>query len=280
MKKAFSLFLSIVLCIFVSSCTNSKVFEELDALVTVEGYMEISIDEKNWKQTLDKEDFDLYLVKKYPVFDLIPVTTETGKPPFYIVDQEKKEIVETSYIEIPLYFRSSTLNQVIWKSATLSSLPISWMSDVDFQSSASQVEMDDEMFASLVNSIRLSIEDVNQEGSMIVYERESGYHHNHVISEGGNLSSDGQGMDGYLSYYYAKHHELLFGADNVLLPGSLTDIKESKNIQVLSLIKVGQFYEGHMIIRIWVEQWDPDFYPVILEGDFAMQLTFLGKKSD
>jgi hypothetical protein len=280
MKKAFLLFFSILCGIIISACSTPTVFRELDALVIVEGYIEISLDQKEWKQAIKEEDFDALLAKNYPSFELIPITTETGKPPFYSVDNEKKEEIDSGYIEIPIYFKSATLDQVIWKSATISSLPIAWKSYVDFVSAASQVDKDEDIYASLVNAIRISIEDANHEESIVVYERAAGYHHNHVIGEGGDLSLDGQGIDGYLSYHYAKYQQLLFGAENVVLPNSLSEIKETQQIVVLNMIQSGNLYQGEMVIRIWVEQWDPDCYPIVLSSDFSMQLTFKGKKSD
>jgi hypothetical protein len=263
--------------VILSACTKQTLFEKLDALVSVEGYIEISLDQNEWKQVLKDEDFDAYLAEIYPSFEFIPVTSETGKPPFYTISDTSKEEVDFGYLEIPLYFRSTTLTEVIWKSATISSLPIAWKSDVDFVSAASHVEIDEEIYASLVNAMRISIEDVENDGHIVVYERASGYHHNHVLGNGEDLFGIDIDVQGYLSYHFAKYQRYPFGVENIIVPGTITDVVESKNIHVLELIDEGMMSEGMVIIRIWIEAWDLDCYPVILTSDFSLQLTFIGK---
>ncbi|MDX9691744.1 MAG: hypothetical protein RBT45_04750 [Acholeplasmataceae bacterium] len=277
MKKLVSLFFIIMCGVILSACSKQTLFETLDALVSVEGYIEMSLDQNEWKQVLNDEDFDAYLAKIYPSFEFIPVTTETGKPPFYTISDTAKEEIDFGYLEIPLYFRSTTLTEVIWKSATISSLPISWKSDVDFVSAASNVEKDEEIFASLVNAMRISIEDVENDGHIVVYERAPGYHHNHVLGNGDDLFGMDLDAQGYLSYHYAKYQRYPFGVENIIVPETITAVVESKNICVLNLSGEGMMMEGMVVIRIWIEAWDPDCYPVVLKSDFSLQLSFIGK---
>jgi hypothetical protein len=280
MKKIFVIFLVCVIAIGLLACNSEPVFKHVDASIAMDGAIEMSIDEKNWKQALSSRDFNLYLSNQYPSFIFQPVTTETGTPPFYSVFNDRKEETMTGYLEIPIYLRSLTLDTLVWKSASLSSPPIPWIADYDFTSAASLVETGEETYATLANAIRISIQSDQVEDQIIVYERPKNYNHNNVLGSGGDLSGDGFGTSGYLSYHHAKENSLLFGSDQVIVPDTVTEVRESFDIRIATLEEDGDFYTGKIILRIWIERWDPDSYPAITEQTFSFTFVFLGKKSD
>ena len=277
----------IVLCLFVlgtivlSSCQSSDEFPYLDAQVTIEGNVFMSLDQKQWKTTLTSQDFNTLLTNKYSTFEFFPVTTETGRLPFYEITETEALIAHLGFYEIPIYFRSENLNYIQWKSVALSSLPITWNPSVDFRSGASQIEAGDEIQASIVNAIRVSISGtIGGDVHSVVYERPQGYHHNHVLGSGGDLSADGVGVPGFLSYYFAHHQQLLFGAENVSCAPTITQVRESAQIMITELEHKDDQYEGHIVLRIWIERWDPDSYPVVYDGKFSLSMVFMGKRID
>lgn len=277
MKKVCFYFLVITLLPFVSACKTNVPFSQLDAVITLEGPIEISIDQKNWGTVLKDSDFDQYLANAYPSFEFIPITTPSGKNPFYIVTEEGIEETDLGYLEIPIFIRSEEPVIIQWKSASLSSVPMSWISDRDFQSGASEVSIGEETYSTISNAIRISITgSINEEEQTITYERPKGYHHNNVLGNGGNYSQEEKGASGFLSYYYALNQKELYGASQVVVAPSITDVRESHNI-ILSTIEHSNEMMTELTIRIWVERWDPDSYPVILNQNFSLSFLFIGK---
>jgi len=266
--------------LFLISCQTQKPFTHLDAQITVEGPIEISLDLKNWKKVINDSDFDQYLAKAYPSFEFVPVTTPTGIPPFYVVSEDSIEETTRGYLEIPIYIRSDDVAIIQWRSASLSSVPVLWTSDCDFRSAASDVLTGSEIYSTISNAIRISLTgNVLGETQIVVYERSQGYHHNNVLGSGGNLSEGSQGLSGFLSYYYSTHQSMLFGADNVSVAPAITDIREQNNIYLSTLSQGSKGPQTTIKLRIWVERWDPDSYPAILDQDFSLSLVFIGKRS-
>jgi len=280
MRKIWLVICLIAQTIFLLACQRIMPFTQLDSSITVEGPIEISIDGKDFVKTLTDSHFDQYLSRKYPSFEFIPVTTQTGTSPFYLVDEDKIEVTNKGYLEIPIYIRSTDMATVQWKSASLNSLPIPWISECDFISGVNEVLTGEELKSTVSNAIRISIEgEIDEEESIVVYERPSGYHHNNVLNNGGNLSNNGDGNPGYLSYHKSLYGSLLFGSDEVVVPATVTEIRESNNIMLTDLKPVNEYYMSVITIRIWVERWDPDSYPAILNQDFSLSFVFVGKRS-
>ena len=281
MKRVLLIWIFLIGTAMFVSCESPASFPYLDAQITVEGNVFLSFDQTNWKTSLSTQDFNVYLSEKYQSFQFAPVTTETGRPPFYEVTDIDKRETNTGYYEIPLYFKSENLNRIKWKSAALSSLPVTWSPSVDFRSGASNVNANDEIQASLVNAIRVSITGlIENENQTIVYERPQGYHHNHVLGVGGDLSGDGIGVPGFLSYYYENYQKLLYGASHVICPPTVTQVRESSELYVTDLNYDNDAYFGWIVLRIWIERWDADSYPVLYDKNFSLSLVFVGVKSD
>lgn len=280
MKKSCLYLLCMVILPFFLACTNDMPFTRLDAVISVEGPIEISIDKKNWGTMLKDSDFDQYLVNKYKNFEFIPITTPTGTAPFYIVNEDGIDLTDEGYLEIPVFIRSDEPVIIYWKSASLSSVPVSWISDCDFRSGVSEVSSGDELFSTISNAIRISITGpIDQQDQIIVYERPKGYHHNSVLDGGGNFSIEEKGQSGFLSYYYGLNQKQLYGADDVIVPSTITDVRESQNI-VIATINQSNDMIAELTIKIWVERWDPDSYPAILNQSFSLSFLFLGKRID
>lgn len=282
MKKTFLILTVFYSILFLISCQTDQPFEHLDAQISVEGPIEISIDKKNWKKVLNDSDFDQYLSKAYPSFEFIPVTTPTGVPPFYSVTENSIEETTVGYLEIPIYIRSDDVAVVQWKSASLSSVPILWTSDADFRSAASEVLTGSEIYSTISNAIRVSLSGkIYDDSHIVVYERSQGYHHNHMLGNGGNLLDDDHGLSGFLSYYNSRNQSMLYGANDVTVAPSITDIREQNNIYLSTLNEMSHQnkIQTTITLRIWVERWDPDSYPAILNQDFSLSLVFIGKRS-
>jgi hypothetical protein len=282
MNRFVFLCLVILGIVFIASCGSPAEFAHLDAQVTVEGNVFLSFDQKKWQSSLNTQDFNVFLSNKYQSFEFRPVTTETGRPPFYEITETEKVERYTGYYEIPIYFKSESLNVIKWKSAALSSLPVAWSPSVDFRLGASDVKTGDEIQASLVNAVRVSVTgQIEDEEHTIVYERPEAYHHNRVLGTGGDLSGDdGAGAPGFLSYYYAQHQSLLFGADYVVCAPTVTQVRESSQLFLTELIQTDDAYFGSIILRVWIERWDPDSYSVVYDTNFSLSLVFVGAMID
>lgn len=277
--------------------TSTVQVNQIDLTTSVGYGIEISADNQNYKTFINVEEImhqlDLYesdgeniTYTSFPQLD--PVTTADGKN---FVDKDL--VTKTSgFIKFKLYFRSATPSLPVYfaSDTSISSTAESWKPDVDFtyrkaeQSSATNISV----YAA--DAVRFSLEEYTSPSFTTPVVRDS---KNAItiweLDPTGRATTEGNELnqrldqtykteDGLFAYWDAKG--LVLAApdeEDFKLPGVLKNSNlgvNGQSVLTLSDTAVSNYYYGYLMVRIWIEGWDPDSFDAIFNSPFSVNLKF------
>lgn len=242
-------------------------------------------------------------------FEFDAVTTENGHTMRTFdpdnVGQYMSVTRNTTYIEFPLWFRSPTEDATVHllNSTAISSTAKSWAVDTTFNytgyGSSTTVNSGTFLPVYAANALRFSFEEYgtatipttgtdlptsvqqeNRDLATSVYELQpligdtAGNTSNILLGDGSSLTNASPGM---LDYFMKKSGKDLLDtyhgdAENnpLVLP---TPVAKSYEFATLDQASGGYFHKMVMV-RIWIEGWDPDSFDSILGAPLAVELQF------
>ena len=274
MKKSILVILLISLSTTLFSCNQVAEFAALDISISADSGIEISLDDETYLSTLSTQRIAEYLYDHYNVFQFEKVTSIDGNQ-FKTISTQTE--TQTGYIEIPIYFRSNASTSIYWNQVDLSSMLKKFVVDIPFHAHSGIVETGDELIYNAANAYRISIEGtVNDETQIITYEMPNQYNYNTVLGVGGDFTGDGEGFPGMYSYYYQKFQRLMDYSEEIITAPSITQLYQVKITDMQTYTDREQMYYGFVIIRIWIEGYDPDAYDFVVNDTVSIGLTFRG----
>ena len=231
-----------------------------------------------------------------------------------------QQITNKGYIELPIHFRSDTVDKIDLTGLILSPKELySWHPDVAFVSPyGSHTPSSGSISVDATNAMRVSFQSFRViaviEGENTAYE----YSHDNVrvyekptvgnntaLGSGGDLSGvENKGAPGAMNYFYEKNGKLPLGVDAVVVPSTFrttstynmaTNEGDSQVILTLTDLAnlsdgnegtvngtnfAGARYYGKVMIRIYVEGWDPEAYNAILGQRVEISFEFTGSNEE
>lgn len=278
MKKTLIAFL-MGLLLLLSGCSK-KIDTPLQVQLMTEAGIEITIGEsaepKNlkWLTTVTETNFYEFYVKKYKDFAFQQLTSQNGKD-FFTIGFDALAQTSQGYLEIPIHFRSNTTSVIDISNVNIQSTSRTFVSDVEFTNSKGDIVSLGENFEiEISNAIRISFDNGS---SVIAFEKPS-TSTNTVLGLRSNESLSS--LNGVFDYYQKKNNNPFPVIDNVSVIETITN---NSDVQIITLfadtnnISGANFY-GIVIMRIWIEGYDPDAYNHILDDkSLTISARFSGK---
>lgn len=241
-----------------------------------------------WYTVLPESVIEDYIAFSYSQFRLDNVTSPDGEN-FY---DEEGTLVETSnaapFLEFKLYFRSSEAKTIVWNYASLGGTKETWTINVpSFKDS-------DNLTTRLLNSTkqvaawtgaRISV--TGAVGSA-TYQAPVGISDGVYNSNAGVESfaltptptvtpthyTVGSSAYGAGSYGLAAGKETTYG-NGVDLPTIADTSLWTGSNQIVTLTgPTGAYYNGDVMVRIWIEGFDADTYDAIFDTELSVQIGF------
>ncbi|MFU8792880.1 MAG: hypothetical protein ACNA7K_02545 [Acholeplasmataceae bacterium] len=294
--------------------TNTATVQPFEAEVVADTGIEVSLNDAEndniWVTTITTAMIDRYLEVKYPegVF-FNAVTSLTGRN-MYAFGNYIDALLQNSpqFINIGIQFQSNNATEIIWEEATIIQDPAQsndWITDVGFiPTTGVAVAGGDTLNIDASNGMRISADD--GASNIFVYEK-GGVALGTNATPGGNtvlggltnasVTVDAFGVfggntalvNGAISYYYEKTAELPTGANDITVAQTFTDfagaipgdanttVVNQRTILTLTpggVASATATYSGTLVIRIWLEGWDPDTYNALLARTLRATLRF------
>jgi hypothetical protein len=254
--------------------TNEAKISQFNAQITAGEGIEISLDDKTYYTTIPASEIqDKITELKVSLKD---VTSTDGKSFKYF--RAESSIVYNNetikpYIEFDLYVRSPEANaKIALNYYTFSSFDggtsgTTWTADAKFISSFSEEENVIYVNAGEPGTyyahaaLRMSLTPVTggSEGDAQVYQAPEEENVNKVIE----TEPIEQGM---VSYYKAKNGEDSIDISGVEIANALVEPSKNPILQLSTTAQPDGYYYGTVVVRIWIEGWDPDCFNAILNS--------------
>jgi len=267
---------------------NVATISNFNASITAGEGIEMSLDGSTWTTLLTQTDMENHIyMNKYPNFKFSAVTSADGFTSFQKINPVNTAYIGASatsetggagadYLTLKIYFRSVAGTVGInWTGATLTSVSSDWTPDASFtNSTGTAIAPSGDPLAYTPISIngadaaRISIDgdvDVIYEPTPTVTGK---------LGLEGDLST-GEPSNGAVSYFQAKNQTVSpFGATTVTIANALdlSTVQAANSATVLASVDASG--TDFLMIRIWIEGWDPDCFNAILNRQLTIGLVF------
>jgi hypothetical protein len=273
MKKLLILMMFSFFLIFIGACDNSTNSYQVSLEIVADTGIEIALgnlDETpkslSWKVTLTEQDINKFISKNYEQLNLTYITTSDGK-----TFQTNGINEESNYLEIPIHFRSNTVNQIRMNSFSINSKEIDVLSPIAFTNSQNiLINPGQFLKANIADTIRFSIQD----GQNIFAFENKASNTNTVL--GYKFESDMTNSNGAIDYYKKATDTYPQGIESVSVVDTITS---PSNLLILNMInnqveQSGKEHYGYIILRVWLEGWDLEAYNIIMGENFRISINF------
>ena len=287
--------------------------QQFDAEIIADSGIEIAIGNAdpakenfglNWVTTLTTLAIENYIATKHTQgFKFNHVTTADGQIFRNLGIGAQGSTNTTSYLELPIHFKSNSAVAIAWTGVTLTSENFNWSVDQSFNAIghdgtayvANPVTSGDVLTLNAADAFRIAI--IGQVGGatqVVGYENPATTTapYNHVLGTGGtgyegNLFSGTagdadavyEGTFGAHSYFYKDSQTSPFGIEDFTTLVTQTSITNERIVDMVAQGEdplVGSDYYGSVIIRIWLEGWDLNAYNSILSQIITTSFQFTG----
>ncbi|MFP4177888.1 MAG: hypothetical protein ACLFTZ_03905 [Acholeplasmataceae bacterium] len=284
--------------------TNVASVEQFEVDVVADEGIEMRLgnddNEDTWVTVLTTEMIQEYITDVYGTLQLSGVTTDDGIN-FNSLGADELVGTGSGYLEIEIDFRSNSADTISWTDVSLDSDGVPFVPNADFTlTNDEDVSASDTSLGNFkaANATRIAIEE--QSGTdldPVIYELSgetigtpvSGRTNNTYVGEqaGVDFTDDTTNedfMNGAISYYEAITNDVPFGSDEVSLPDTTDDIAGSpQNVLEMDEDHLGlttHTYTGGIVIRVWLEGYDPDMYNAILDDTIQIDFEFEGTDAE
>ena len=292
--------------------TNVASVENFSAQIVSDTGIEVSLDGINWYNSLNETMINDYIEDKYTSFRFNHVTSTNGETFKTLGSESLPDASFGSYLELVVFFRSTSVPTLTWTSVSLSGETVQWYPDVTFNIPSGVATPAAQINVNPANAIRISV--VSPEDTFTsnpVYELGSAVFSNTVLGSGGDLSNGGIGDPGAMNYYYVKSgtDTLPYGLGSwvgdpavwtptdVVVASSVTNLGDLTSNVVMNFADTtqgsitydaGGFFVtertvnynaakgGYIVVNIWFEGYDAEAYNALLDLPVIMGLTFTG----
>ena len=296
--------------------TNVANVQQFDAEIIADSGIEIAIGDANtaeenfglnWVTTLTTLAIENYISTEYAGnFKFNHVTTADGQTFRNLGIGAQGTTNTSSYLELPIHFKSNSAVAIAWTGVTLTSENFNWSVDQSFNAIghdgtayvANPVTSGDVLTLNAADAFRIAI--IGQVGGatqVVGYENPATTTapYNHVLGTGGTgyegsliLDPDGnpgtgdevyEGTFGSHSYFYNDSQTSPFGIEDFTTLATQTSISNERILDMVAQGEdplVGSDYYGSVTIRIWLEGWDLNAYNSILSQIITTSFQFTG----
>lgn len=267
--------------------TNTATVQAFEGQIISDEGIEISLDGINWYTTLTTAVIENHIFNSD--FQEFRAVTSPNGTQIRNNNEAQSVASATDYIQFTLHFRSSSATAISWTSVALTSEGVPFTSNVDFTDGhGNEIEAGQQFTAYGANGIRVSFA---AGANVVVYERGDGSEApgtNKALGglAAADLSNGGEGANGSVNYYKETADELPLNADEVTVPDTITTLGSGVNILSLALVDYdnppadielnSHTHYGTVIVRIWLEGWDPDTYNAVLADKVQVSFVFEG----
>ncbi len=221
-------------------------------------------------------------------FKMNHITSTDGKVFQDMRGEAKNNPTADGYIEIPMRIRSLSSNVPIYlsKNSGLSSDAKTWISDADFTNSkGKEVSAGQSLNYFIANAARFSVSSLAGENETVklVYELPENAYGSESNEEYGNkvLNQTPQ-LNGAVHYYNQKRGYISYPAESYnglvytgkTLPATTTTFVGQPAIVTLGGTPVNGYYYTTIIVRVWIEGWDPDCFDALYGSTIKIDLQF------
>lgn len=262
--------------------TSVSSIDEVEVEIIAGNFMELSIDGSVYKNRITASELLAKIIERdgEEVARMDAVTTEDG---VNFVDRDNNEV--TGYLSFKLWIRSTAAGSKVYLSnnTTISSDPKPWTSDVDFNYRNS-VNQNETINVYAADAFRISFQEFSdahttqKDGTTpIIFELDSNNPDNMPL--GSTLNA----TEGLLSYWEAKMEEVLELPDGFTLPAVKTTDDLGINVNDEPIVTIAtleddsvdnDYVYGYVMVRMWIEGWDPDSFDAILNKSVKVQFEF------
>lgn len=275
--------------------TDVATVQPIDVQVVADVGMEISLDEETWVTTLTTSMINDFLYDPItgPYPSGLRLNNITSPDGFNFTNLDATAAALSSYLRLPIYFRSNNVESVAWTLVSLQSQGVSWLSDVAFADTHGAVTAGSNLVYVAAQGARVSVRGETGVTATAVYELGTGIAGNYGALAPTRNNTPLSGVvgpflstePGAINYYYVKTTELPLGADaigGITLATTVSTL--GTGIDVLDLILgyegnnpaayAAYTYGGRMSIYLWLEGWDPDTFNAVLADTVRVRFEF------
>lgn len=234
--------------------------------------LEISLDGINFMTTITSEMMKSLSISYLDAWHLEHVSSYDGEN-FYRLFHSEINYIDEGYISFPIYFRSRIDESVYLDFVILDSKLRSMMASQTFIDSKANTVLKGASFDfKLTDSMRISfIGQIQNEKHIVIYENPASDTNTYM----GKLKDVNlHGSQGSLDYFYKLSGYYPYLASAVRLPETISNFRE---VKVLEMTQIDDYYEGMIIINLWVEGWDREAYGIFDRDDIKLDLRFSGR---
>ncbi len=290
--------------------TNTAQVQEFEAEIIADSGIEVAVgdlgiadlNDLEWKTVITPDDIYAYFggIDVDAMELLNHVTTVDGINFTTLGTTNKGAIVTGGYIEIPIHFRSNSADAIQWTDVAISGETVSWTVDTAFTNANGVPQaVNSSMNINPADAIRVAIQgEVSGDANHVVAYENPALGSNHVLVDGnygtneyavgGATPADDSDVasnpsayaNGSYNYFFNKSsgEVPLWGIESVDVVDTLTAL----NNDVIAHLdgahgrEISQVYYGTIVIRVWLEGWDPDSFDAQLARQIGVSFRFLG----
>jgi hypothetical protein len=272
--------------------TNTAVVQPFQAEITADTGIEVALgtpvageeDQLNWVTTLTTAVIEDYIESAYGAFAFSHVTTANGTSFYTLGIGALTDAPSSSYLSIPLNFRSNSANRILWSTVSLYSGLQTWNADVAFTGvtgtyvSGNPVEID------ASHAFRIAIiGNVSGSTKVVGYELPADIDGRNAVLDGDGAEQNladgvavGEGNPGAMNYFYAKNNDLPVGANAVTVLDTIQSLSNEVILDLSASTTAGAANYGQIVIRIWLDGWDANAYNSVLGRMITASFGFTG----
>ncbi len=272
--------------------TDTATVQPIDVQVVADVGMEISLDEETWVTTLTTTAINDFLYSVGGPYETgLRLNNVTSPDGFNFFNLDTTAAGTSTYLRLPIYFRSNNVESVSWTFVQLRSEGIPWVSDVTYIDTHTTVSVGSGMHFVAAQGARVSVRGETGVPKVVVYELDDGIAGNYGATAptrnnttlNGTVGPFTSTEPGAINYYFVKTTEMPLGADATI---NLVDTIHTlgSGVEVLDLVSgfeggdpsayAGHEFGGRLVIYLWLEGWDPDTFNAVLADTIRIRFEF------